>query len=46
MTELNELNMDPTQVCRGCLTSSGEMKNMIEYGLLEDFYKFSEVKVL
>ncbi|XP_045541139.1 uncharacterized protein LOC106721709 [Papilio machaon] len=45
MTELNELNMDPTQVCRGCLNASGEMKNMIEYGLLEDFYKFSEVKV-
>ncbi|KPJ18012.1 ATM interactor [Papilio machaon] len=37
--------MDPTQVCRGCLNASGEMKNMIEYGLLEDFYKFSEVKV-
>ncbi|KPJ05375.1 ATM interactor [Papilio xuthus] len=45
MTELNELNMDPTQVCRGCLNASGEMKNMIDYGLLEDFYKFSEVKV-
>lgn len=36
---------NPLQVCRGCLTSYGDMKNMIEWGLAEDFYKLTNIQV-
>ncbi|XP_063371985.1 uncharacterized protein LOC134660189 [Cydia amplana] len=30
-------------LCRGCLAESGEMKNMQEWGLADDFYRIAEV---
>ncbi|XP_068627352.1 uncharacterized protein [Battus philenor] len=44
MATLNDY-YDATSVCRACLIGTGEMKNMVEHGLLEDFYKFSGVKM-
>lgn len=34
-----------SDMCRGCLAHSGEMKNMYEWGLAEDFANFTHVKV-
>lgn len=34
------------KMCRGCLAQSGEMKNMYEWGLAEDFANFAYVQVL
>ncbi|XP_050360186.1 uncharacterized protein LOC126779993 [Nymphalis io] len=36
---------DLTLVCRGCLQSTREMKNMFEFGLDEDFYKLTNIKI-
>lgn len=33
-------------LCRGCLAESGEMKNMQEWGLADDFYLIAEVYIL
>ncbi|XP_028174220.1 uncharacterized protein LOC114362857 [Ostrinia furnacalis] len=32
-------------LCRGCLAESGVMKDMVEWGLTEDFFKFTNVQV-
>lgn len=36
---------DLALICRGCLASSGQMKNMIEWDLVEDFYKLTNIQV-
>ncbi|CAH2064677.1 unnamed protein product, partial [Iphiclides podalirius] len=41
---ISELNMDTSVFCRGCLMEYGAMKNMVEHGLLEDFYKFGDIE--
>lgn len=37
--------VDLSQLCRGCLTASGEMRNMVEWGLVDDFYKLTNIQV-
>nr|XP_034838843.1 uncharacterized protein LOC117994976 [Maniola hyperantus] len=37
--------IDLSLICRGCLATSGEMKNMVEWGLLDEFYKLTNVQV-
>lgn len=32
-------------VCRGCLAGSGEMKNIREWGMIDDFYHVTNVQV-
>ncbi|CAH0730877.1 unnamed protein product, partial [Brenthis ino] len=32
-------------ICRGCLASSGEMKNMIQWGLVEDFCRLTNIQI-
>lgn len=32
-------------VCRGCLADSGEMKNMYEWGLYEDYFRVTAIEV-
>lgn len=44
-TELEKPLNEYSLLCRGCLASSGEMKNMMEWGLLEDFHKITEISV-
>ncbi|XP_046976118.1 uncharacterized protein LOC124542216 [Vanessa cardui] len=39
------LYKDLTLVCRGCLETTREMKNMIEFGLAEDFQKLTNIKI-
>lgn len=35
---------DPSAViCRGCLAESGEMKNIYEWGLAEDYFRITAV---
>ncbi|XP_072946735.1 uncharacterized protein Asciz isoform X2 [Epargyreus clarus] len=43
--EPDESTVDSSQLCRGCLVSSGEMKNMEDWGLLEDFERITNIKV-
>lgn len=38
--------VDLSQLCRGCLTSSGEMRNMVGWGLVDDFYRLTNIQVL
>lgn len=35
-----------SDLCRGCLAQSGEMKNMYEWGLAEDFANFAHIQVI
>lgn len=37
---------DSLLVCRGCLTPYGEMKNMLEWDLADDFYKLTNIQVI
>ncbi|XP_052748049.1 uncharacterized protein LOC128200058 [Galleria mellonella] len=43
--ELDKPLDDFALLCRGCLANSGEMKNMVQWGLAEDFYKFTNIQV-
>ncbi|CAH2083641.1 unnamed protein product [Euphydryas editha] len=43
--DMNIIIKDFSSVCRGCLESSREMKNMFDYGLDEDFYKLTNIKI-
>lgn len=46
MTSINSLNINLFSIrCRGCLAESGEMKNMYEWGLCDDFFKFTNIEV-
>ncbi|XP_039763009.1 uncharacterized protein LOC120635871 [Pararge aegeria] len=38
-------SLDLSLICRGCLATSGEMKNMVEWGLLDDFHRLTNVQV-
>ncbi|CAD0207101.1 unnamed protein product [Chrysodeixis includens] len=39
-----ETPLDPTAVvCRGCLAESGEMKNIYEWGLAEDYFLITAI---
>ncbi|KAM3955263.1 uncharacterized protein ACR2FA_010870 [Aphomia sociella] len=44
-TELDAPLNDYALLCRGCLADSGEMKNMFEWSLAEDFCKFTDIPV-
>ncbi|CAG4980550.1 unnamed protein product [Parnassius apollo] len=45
MNTCNSKLKELSSLCRGCLTDCGEMKNMVQHGLIEDFYKFSDIQV-
>ncbi|XP_041983780.1 telomere zinc finger-associated protein-like [Aricia agestis] len=38
-------SIDVSMVCRGCLASGGEMKNMIEWGLVDNFHRLTHIQV-
>ncbi|KAG7306818.1 hypothetical protein JYU34_008263 [Plutella xylostella] len=43
-TSSGAMEIDPFSViCRGCLAVGGKMKNIYEWGLSDDFYRFTEV---
>lgn len=35
----------PSMVCRGCLADSGEMKNMNEWGIMDDYFRVTAIEV-
>lgn len=37
--------LNPNLVCRGCLKGSGNMKNLVEEGLDDDFFTYTEIPV-
>lgn len=41
VTPIAKLSM----VCRGCLADSGEMKNIYEWGLSEDYFRITAIEV-
>lgn len=43
--EVVELGAEEPLVCRGCLANAGEMKNMYDWGLNEEFFKITDIKV-
>ncbi|KAL4718773.1 hypothetical protein ACJJTC_010368 [Scirpophaga incertulas] len=43
--ELEEPLENHRMLCRGCLADSGEMKDMFEWGLIDQFYRTTNVKV-
>ncbi|CAG9577675.1 unnamed protein product [Danaus chrysippus] len=46
MASLMDLPLnDVSLVCRGCLASNGDMKNMTEWGYATDFYKLTNIQV-
>ncbi|XP_053622818.1 uncharacterized protein LOC128682230 [Plodia interpunctella] len=44
-TELAKPVSEFSLMCRGCLADSGEMKNIIEWGFVEEFCKYTDVEV-
>lgn len=44
-TELEKPLDEYSMLCRGCLAESGEMKNIVEWGLAEDFCKITKIQV-
>ncbi|XP_023945540.1 uncharacterized protein LOC112051223 [Bicyclus anynana] len=36
---------DLSLICRGCLATSGKMKNMVEWGLTDEFYRLTNIQV-
>lgn len=43
--ELDTPLSDDAVVCRGCLADSGDMKDIREWNLVEDFRKYAGVQV-
>ncbi|XP_013194573.2 uncharacterized protein LOC106138083 [Amyelois transitella] len=44
-TELPNPISEYSLMCRGCLADSGEMKNIVEWGLVDEFYKCTDIEV-
>lgn len=44
--EVVELGAEEPLVCRGCLANAGEMKNMYDWGLNEEFFKITDIKAI
>lgn len=44
-TKLDKPLDENAVLCRGCLVESGEMKNIFEWGLADDFFKFTLLQV-